>query len=518
MKTKTWKKYHKWFGLIFCLFLLNFCISGIILNHRQFFSSFDVNRSLLPEKFHYHNWEKGLLQGTKSFIDTKGNHKLILYGVNGMFITNYPDSSSSFQINSPFLDFNNGITKGVENHVVKGVCQMPNKELFAVTQFRLIKYNAPQNKWIEKEIKLNEEERFTDLINKGDSLIALSRSNIYLSLPPYDSYKKIELKPSDDYKGKVSFFKTIWLLHSGQIFGLIGKLFMDFIAVILIVLCITGILYWFLPKTIKRTKKTGRKAKKQSLLLKNSLKLHKKIGTITIFFTLFLTFTGWALRPPLLIILGSTKIPAIPGTTMATKNQWHDKLRMIRYDKINQDWLLSTSKGMYSIKSLTEQPKLIPDAPKVSVMGITVFNQNPQKQWIIGSFSGLNIWDRKKNIIYDYFTHAVVKKNNKHSSSFSLNKHSIAGFSTDLNPKKEVVIDYEKGSNFAPMPSIIKNQPMSLFKAMLEFHTGRIFTFLGRGSFFYITIMGIAIMWTLFSGYIIVKNRKKSSSSKLKKK
>lgn len=32
-----WKKYHKWVGLFFSFFILMFCFSGIVLNHRTLF-------------------------------------------------------------------------------------------------------------------------------------------------------------------------------------------------------------------------------------------------------------------------------------------------------------------------------------------------------------------------------------------------------------------------------------------------------------------------------------------------
>lgn len=47
-KIFTWKKYHKWVGVVFALFMLVFCLSGIVLNHRQLFSHCDVSRSWLP--------------------------------------------------------------------------------------------------------------------------------------------------------------------------------------------------------------------------------------------------------------------------------------------------------------------------------------------------------------------------------------------------------------------------------------------------------------------------------------
>ena len=42
MKKSTWKKHHKWFGLIFAFFIILFGASGIVLNHRQLFSDYQI--------------------------------------------------------------------------------------------------------------------------------------------------------------------------------------------------------------------------------------------------------------------------------------------------------------------------------------------------------------------------------------------------------------------------------------------------------------------------------------------
>ena len=39
MKRKTWRKNHKWIGIIITFFLVMFCLSGIVLNHRQLFAN-----------------------------------------------------------------------------------------------------------------------------------------------------------------------------------------------------------------------------------------------------------------------------------------------------------------------------------------------------------------------------------------------------------------------------------------------------------------------------------------------
>ena len=53
MKKSTWKKHHKWFGLIFAFFIILFGASGIVLNHRQLFSDYQISRKWLPDAYRY---------------------------------------------------------------------------------------------------------------------------------------------------------------------------------------------------------------------------------------------------------------------------------------------------------------------------------------------------------------------------------------------------------------------------------------------------------------------------------
>ena len=64
------KKYHKWLGIIISIFLIVFSISGIILNHRDLLSHFDINRNILPLEYHYHNWNNASIRGS---IKTEDN-------------------------------------------------------------------------------------------------------------------------------------------------------------------------------------------------------------------------------------------------------------------------------------------------------------------------------------------------------------------------------------------------------------------------------------------------------------
>ena len=178
-------------------------------------------------------------------------------------------------------------------------------------------------------------------------------------------------------------------MHSGALFGIVGKLIVDGIGVVLIILCVTGIWYWIRRKTV------------------SMVVWHTKIGHYTFALTLFIAITGWALRPPLMILLATNSTKPLPGTTLDNDNPWNDKLRMIRYDEQAHDWLISTSEGFYSLKNLSSKPTPITTAPPVSVMGQNVWQHADNKSWIVGSFDGLFYWDRKNNVVL-YYNDAMV--------------------------------------------------------------------------------------------------------------
>ena len=78
-----WKKYHKWVGLFFSFFILMFCFSGIVLNHRTLFSKAEVSRNWMPESYHYKNWNNGIIKGTLRLPDGK----ILAYGNAGVWKT-----------------------------------------------------------------------------------------------------------------------------------------------------------------------------------------------------------------------------------------------------------------------------------------------------------------------------------------------------------------------------------------------------------------------------------------------
>ena len=538
----TWKKYHRWFGLILSVFMLVFCVSGIILNHRQLFADCDVSRSILPPAYHIQNFNNGIIKGSiridgHADLASAGGIKasddsILAYGYGGIWLTDTKMKS--------WKDFNKGLPENVDGRNIRNMVQTKNGEIWCAATMDVYRFDGKEWKMFPLA---DNKERITDITLTKDStsIIAMTRSAVYeISGKKTDAAnektdaanekrdaisektnvtRKIIGQP-EGFIPEVTLFKTVWHLHSGAFFGLTGRLVVDAIAIVLIILSITGIILFILPYRIRRQKRLQAREKMQKLgkQMVFNAKWHNKLGYTTIILTLWLAITGMCLRPPLMIPLAMNK------TTEKVKdgNVWHDKLRAIRGDAAEGNWLVSTSEGFLRVdEHFQHKPILLnkEKAPKVSPMGVTVFESDGKGGWLVGSFSGMFRWYPEKNLIVDYFT----GKQNIEKSMIPISNHLVSGYSKDFFGGKEVVFDYSKGASLnetASTPELLSATPMSLWNVALELHVGRCYSpFLGPLSDLFVFISGLLITLVLLSGYIILHRRKKKKkSSKLPQK
>ena len=539
----TWKKYHRWFGFILSVFMLVFCVSGIILNHRQLFADCDVSRSILPPAYHIQNFNNGIIKGSiridgHADLASAGGIKtsddsVLAYGYGGIWLTDAEMKS--------WKDFNKGLPKNVDGRNIRNMVQTKNGEIWCAATMDVYRFDGKEWKMFPLA---DNEERITDITLTKDStsIIAMTRSAVYeISGKKTDAAnekrdaisekrdaanekrdaisektnvtRKIIGQP-EGFIPEVTLFKTVWHLHSGAFFGLTGRLVVDAIAIVLIILSITGIILFILPYRIRRQKRLQAREKMQKLgkQMVFNAKWHNKLGYTTIILTLWLAITGMCLRPPLMIPLAMNK------TTEKVKdgNVWHDKLRSIRWDAAEGNWLVSTSEGFLRVdEHFQHKPTLLnkEKAPKVSPMGVTVFESDSKGGWLVGSFSGMFRWYPEKNLIVDYFT----GKQNIEKSMIPISNHLVSGYSRDFFDGKEVVFDYSKGASLgetASTPELLSAIPMSLWNVALELHVGRCYSpLLGPLSDLFVFISGLLITLVLLSGYIILHRRKKKKKS-----
>lgn len=548
----TWKKYHRWLGLVLSVFMLVFCVSGIILNHREVFSGCEVSRKWLPASYYIKNFNNGVMKGTvvkKSAahsLSSENCDSVLVYGCAGVFLT---DSRLS-----TWQDFNAGLPESIDERNVRHVVKAKDGSLWCAALRDVYRYDENSHRWKKVELPGNEE-RIMDVALAKDSMtvVALTRSRVFTIVPfvQYGEIVKIGKSSSETYRveskiipapkkyePKTTLFKLVWHLHSGEFFGLPGKLVVDAIALVLIVLSITGILLFILPYGIRRAKKLAAKARMKRLgkQFAWNMKWHNKIGYVTIVLTLWIAITGMCLRPPLMVPLVLSKLPQAVGEG---GNVWQDKLRAIRWDAVQGDWLVSTSEGFLRVdEDFSQAPKMLPDdeCPKLSPMGVTVWESDGKGGWIVGSFRGIYRWNpvnHSLNQILDYFT----GKPSEETSMIPISDNLVCGYSEDFLGGKPLVFDFAKGvedakgqavalCNDEPKTSrneesmsdlICETAPMSLWNVALELHVGRCYSpFLGPLSDLFVFLSGLLITLVLLSGYIISHRRRKKAQARLK--
>lgn len=494
---KLLKKLHKWPAIIIAFFAILFAFSGIIMNHRQLFSPVNVSRKLLPSNYTYRNWNLAAVRGstaTDSITD-------LMYGNIGIWKTT--DDFKSFE------DFNQGFPKGIDNRKIYSVVQHKNT-LFAGTQLGL--YKREINGLWEKLNLPVQEDRIADLALKNDTLLVLTRHYL-LKSSDGKNFEHIQLPEPVGYQRKTGLFNTFWELHSGELFGLPGKLIVDLLGLVTILLSVTGLLHFFFPKIIIRRKKKSKEVSSLVSVKKTNLRWHNVVGYIFVLFLIINTFSGMHLRPPLLIAIANKQVGIIPGTHMDSPNPWFDKLRRVQWNENLKTYVFSTSAGFFfGDENFVEKLQPAISQPPVSVMGCNVLHHINSQIYLVGSFSGMFLWNIETGEVADFFTQQRYVEPEGMQSPIGANM--AAGF---VEGKESTFwFDYNQGvlglasisqqiPPFPEMPEgIRKASPMSLWNVSLEIHTGRIFeNVLGMLYILIVPLAGICILLVLISGFFV---------------
>jgi len=492
---KFFRKTHKWVGVFIALLVIIFSLSGILLNHRQTFSSVDIKRSILPKEYKYNNWNNAAVRTTLKV----GTNRFLVYGNIGIWQTD-----SNFV---KFNDFNAGLPAGIDNRKIFKVLRT-DKALLAGTLFGLYEFNPAKQQWTKLRLPVHEE-NVVDMLQKGDSTFVMTRSNLLVStnLKQFDI---IKLPQPENYDNKVGLFKTLWVIHSGEIYGVAGKLLVDLIALVFILLSVGGVILFFSKKGLKRNKIDKIKRDKIKKTYKWNLKWHNKIGWIAGLFLIITTLTGVFLRPPLLIAIANARVGKIPLTELDTSNPWFDVLRRVIFIPDQNIYIISTSEGFYYFdKDFKMEAKSVDPQPPASIMGVTVLEDLGKDNLMVGSFEGLFKWNYKTGDVYDLIKKQPYVRQTKIGPP--IGDYKVSGFSSDFH-NQPIVFDYDmggintsKGDEFPTMPeNIIHKSPMSLWNLALETHTGRIYgAFLGMFYILVVPLVGIFLLFTLITGIII---------------
>ena len=500
---KFFRKYHKWLGVIFALIILTYVFSGIVLNHRETLSFIDVNRKLLPKEYRYQNWNNAAVKSTLKISPDS----ILVYGNIGIWLT---DSSYS-----DFTNFSAGIPKGIDNRKIFQMIKTTGNTLVAGTFSGLYTFNYKEHKWSLVPLPVREKS-IVDIIQKQDTLFILTRS-LLLKSTDLKSFIVAQLPQPENYDNKAGLFKTLWVIHSGEIYGTAGKIIVDFAGLIFAFLTITGFIVFVNRIVLKKNKKP----EEVKVKLKNSnrwnIKWHNKFGWITLAILILNTTTGMFLRPPLLAFIGNSRVGKIPYTELATPNPWFDQLRRILYDKEIDRFIIVTMDGFYySDDNFKTELKQFRFQPPASIMGVTVLEKFDSFKYLVGSFEGLFVWSSQSGEIFDYIKKQQFTPPSRNSRP--IGDFLVSGFTRDYK-NQEYYFDYNKGATningaerFAALPQkVINDTPISLWNVALEIHTGRIYqSLIGDFYVLIVPLTGMIVLFILISGFIVwLKIRKK---------
>jgi len=444
----------------------------------------------MPKDYSYKNWNNASVRSaTEISADS-----VLLYGNIGIWLS---DSNLTH-----FSDFSTGFPKGIDSKKICKIFKDSKNRIFAGSLFGL--YQLDKNIWRKIQLPEVHNPRIVDIIEKANELWFLTRSEI-IKTQNLKDFEVLELPAPEGYNNKIGLFKTLWLIHSGEIYGTVGKILVDLVGLIFIFLTLTGLFYFFNKKRLKK----GKVRKPQALKTRNRfyLKWHNKIGWTTFVFLVITTATGMFLRPPLLIPIAEAKVGKIPYTLLDMPNAWYDQLRRIYFDEESNRIFVGTIEGIYySDNNFETELKAFPKQAPVSVMGINVFEKVNRTEYLIGGFNGLFLWNIETGFVLDYIKKIPYQKPTRGGSP--IGDYLIAGYFVNHN-NKELIFDYNSGlldSSLLPEMSekIILKSPISLWNIAVEYHTGRIYQiFFGIFYILVVPIVGLMSLFILISGLIV---------------
>lgn len=460
------------------------------MNHRQLFSGFNVNRKFLPSEYKLQNWNLGAV---RSAAILKDGSRLI-YGNSGIWKTD--------SLYSGFSDFNSGLPEGMDMRKVRVVKECADGSLIAGTFFGLYKYNYNDRLWEKTSLPFMNQ-RVQDILCRDNEVFVLTRSEIVtIDLRTgFENPSVAKLLAPVGYDNKMSLFRFLWILHSGEIAGMAGRLFLDFLALLIIFLVSTGLVIFFVPKLSKRLKSGSGSLPD---FRRKNLHLHNITGAWFIVFLVIVPLTGIFLRPPFLIPIANAKIPVLPLKIAGKDNPWEDKMRALIWSEEKASYILSASDGFYYVDStFTKAPEIVEFQPPVSVMGINVFEYFRAGFYYVGSFDGLFLWNPSTDEVMKMDGTKVPATSNRTGGRPS--STLISGMI--LNGSDRIIFDYDRGVSegvFPVMPpEIIEKSPMPLWNVAQEVHTGRIYQFfMGPFYILIVPLVGLFTILVLITGYI----------------
>ncbi len=456
-------KYPALFALLYCLWM---GLSGIALNHPQLIKRFSLKNQLMPANYQYCKWNR--LSWRDAAISRQHNNILYVGGKEGVW--------QSLNRGKNFTRLADGFPAAA--YEKDTFCLLladydKQETLFAGTRSGL--FYLENQDWQRVKHPILGSRPVVDLVQVENRILAFTDSAAFTAnadnYPP--NFTALKLPRRRD-NARLPLFRWLRKIHDGSIFGFTGRLFVDIIGLVLVFLSFSGLLIWHVIFNKKRGWKTILSGRIFSL----NYRWHLKLGSISAVFIAITALSGAFAQPPLLLTIARLQTPAGLQPQENAVNPWNKQIQRAAYLKSRKLLLIATKQGIFSgppdgSRDFFRRPDVVP----IHGMGALVFKSLDDAKLLIGSFSGLYLWDTAGRVVTEL-------KAGAQAGSPDRGQPIMATGVLIENGEPLLAIDYESGLEplkprlkiVPAMPDILRSQSrISLWHTLFELHNGRIF-------------------------------------------
>ncbi|HID22760.1 MAG TPA: PepSY domain-containing protein [Planctomycetaceae bacterium] len=510
---------HRYLGLLLFLYLAMQGVTGVLLNHPMLISGFSVPRWMVPSSYRIANWNRGSL---RTVVFSEHDPSLgFLAGTEGVWKTT--DGGVTFQ--SMASGYPRSRAERRTNHILLLEDVAPAR-LLAATRNGLYACSLEDEAW--QRVPLGEGvENVRKILRIEDRVVVFTDSHAYESTPVTGagslSFRPVHLarKRSGQEEG-IRLVKLMFGLHSGEIWGLPGRLLIDVVGVGLVFLSVSGIYMWYFPWARRRSSRGPGQKRQEGVTIRPRLywwlyKYHLYVGVWTMIFLVVIAGTALFMPPsPLVSLVLRTKIPRQYWPGPLPSDPWHENIGNAAYDPARKEILIEVRGALWRGPADFSGPFAKDESRlPVGAMGTNVMEVGNDGGLLIGSFSGLYECRPDGGPPIDLST---GKPRDPGESRGPFGRWRVAGyfetpagerFVATHNEGLVAIGDAQPGERFQMPDEMVEGYRMPLWNFLFEVHNGRIVRDWIGSSYFLISVLGaLSLLAISFTGLYDWAHRK----------
>lgn len=493
--------FHRYLGLLLFAYLMVEGVTGVLLNHPRWIAPWSAPRWLVPPSYRVEDWNRGSL---RTMVFSKKEPSLgFLAGTEGVWKTT--DGGITFQPMTSGYPASRADRR--TNHLLMLEGDAPTR-LLAATRRGLHVCTLDNERWAPVALG-QEAEDVRKVLLVGDQLIAFTASHAYVSA----AGGELEFQPAalvraggNDQQASAALplVKLVFALHSGEIWGLPGRLLMDGVGLALMFLSASAIYVWYFPRSKhwfprKRNSAAGGEERRRRVF-QWLWRYHIDIGVWATAFLIVVAVTALLMPPSPLVFLATRTVVSRqfwPGPL--PRDPWHESIGNAAYDAANHEIVVESAGALWrGPADLTGAFVKDASSPRSSGMGVNVLEFTGDGGLLIGSFSGLYECRPSGGPVIDLRT---GKPRVSGPTRRDAKGWKVAGYFETASGERFAVLHdegivgiggAEPNGRFSMPSAMTLGYRMPLWSFLFELHNGRIVRDWTGSAYYLIPVLGAA--------------------------